>query len=129
MALRDSFVNAVDRVRRQRMAMAGRSRRGAMPTAAVAIVMAWAMMPMVSAQPPLAPGFPPPPPAPADQGAVGAVAAPPAATPTGFLLVGLAASTRFLLPAIVLVALGSLIGGALLLFGPGTAPRRRRGDA
>ena len=67
--------------------------------------------------------------APADQGAVGAVAAPPAATPTGFLLVGLAASTRFLLPAIVLVALGSLIGGALLLFGPGTAPRRRRGDA
>ena len=70
MALRESFLIAVDRVRRQRMAMAGRSRRGAMPTAAVVVVMAWATMPMVSAQPP-APGFSPPPPA-------AAVAAPPA---------------------------------------------------
>ena len=57
-----------------------------------------------------------------------AVDAPPAVIPTGFLLVGLAASTRFLLPAIVLLALGSLIGGALLLFGPGAETRRRRHD-
>ena len=57
-----------------------------------------------------------------------AVDAPPAVIPTGFLLVGLAASTRFLLPAIVLLALGSLVGGALLLFGPGAEVRRRRND-
>ena len=57
-----------------------------------------------------------------------AVDAPPSVIPTGFLLVGLAASTRFLLPAIVLLALGSLIGGALLLFGPGAETRRRRHD-
>ena len=54
------------------------------------------------------------------------VAAPPASLPTGFLLVGLSATTRFLLPAIVLLALGSLVGGLLLLFGPGAAARRRR---
>ena len=57
-----------------------------------------------------------------------AVDAPPAVIPTGFLLVGLAASTRFLLPAIVLLALGSLVGGVLLLFGPGAETRRRRHD-
>jgi hypothetical protein len=44
--------------------------------------------------------------------------------PTGLLLVSLAEATRFLLPAIVLLALASLIGGSLLLFGPGA--RRRR---
>jgi len=55
------------------------------------------------------------------------VAAPPASLPTGFLLVALSATTRFLLPAIVLLALGSLIGGLVLLFGPGAAARRRRG--
>jgi len=54
------------------------------------------------------------------------VAPPPATVPTGFLLVGLSATTRFLLPAIVVLALGSLIGGLLLLFGPGAAARRRR---
>ena len=63
----------------------------------------------------------------ADQ-STGPVAAPPAAIPTGFLLVDLAATTRYLLPAIILVALGSLIGGALLLFGPGASTRRRRYD-
>jgi|GEM_PF-1173987 len=63
----------------------------------------------------------------ADQ-ATGPVAVPPAAIPTGFLLVDLAATTRYLLPAIILVALGSLIGGALLLFGPGASTRRRRYD-
>ena len=56
------------------------------------------------------------------------VAAPPSSIPTGFLLVGLSATTRFLLPAIVLLALGSLVGGLLLLFGPGAAARRRRND-
>jgi hypothetical protein len=54
------------------------------------------------------------------------VAAPPSTIPTGFLLVGLSATTRFLLPAIVVLALGSLVGGLLLLFGPGSAARRRR---
>jgi len=56
------------------------------------------------------------------------VAAPPASIPSGSLLVGLAATTRYLLPAIVLLALGSLVGGLLLLFGPGAAARRRRPD-
>ena len=56
------------------------------------------------------------------------VVAPPSSIPTGFLLVGLSATTRFLLPAIVLLALGSLAGGLLLLFGPGAAARRRRND-
>ncbi len=59
----------------------------------------------------------------------GAVAAPPVAVPTGFLLVGLAASTRYLLPAIVLLTLGALIGGGLLLFGPNAANRRREGGS
>jgi len=58
----------------------------------------------------------------------GPVEAPPAAIPTGFLLVDLAATTRYLLPAIVMLALGSLIGGALLLFGPGASTRRRRDE-
>ena len=53
------------------------------------------------------------------------VVAPPASIPTGFLLVGLSATTRFLLPAIVLLALGSLVGGLLLLLGPGATRRRR----
>jgi len=56
------------------------------------------------------------------------VAAPPASIPSGFLLVGLAATTRYLLPAIVVLAIGSLIGGLLLLYGPGAAARRRRSD-
>lgn len=55
------------------------------------------------------------------------VAAPPSSLPSDFLLVGLSATTRFLLPAIVVLALGSLLGGLLLLFGPGAAARRRRG--
>ena len=54
-------------------------------------------------------------------------AVPAADLPTGSLLVGLAATTRYLLPAIVLVAIGALLGGLLLLFGPG-AVARRRGD-
>ena len=56
------------------------------------------------------------------------VAAPPATIPSGFLAVTLAATTRYLLPAIVVLALGSLVGGLLLLFGPGAAARRRRSD-
>lgn len=56
------------------------------------------------------------------------VVAPPSTIPTGFLLVGLSATTRFLLPAIVVLALGSLLAGLLLLFGPGAATRRRRHD-
>jgi hypothetical protein len=56
------------------------------------------------------------------------VAAPPSTIPSGFLLVGLAAATRYLLPAIVVLALGSLLGGLLLLYGPGAAARRRRSD-
>ena len=56
------------------------------------------------------------------------VAAPPATLPTSFLLVGLSATTRFLLPAIIVLALASLLGGLLLLFGPGAAARRRRND-
>jgi hypothetical protein len=47
--------------------------------------------------------------------------------PTGLLLVSLAEATRFLLPAIVLLALASLIGGSLLLFGPGARRRRESG--
>jgi hypothetical protein len=53
------------------------------------------------------------------------VVAPPASIPTGFLLVGLSATTRFLLPAIVILALGSLAAGLMLLYGPGAAARRR----
>ncbi len=53
------------------------------------------------------------------------VVAPPASIPTGFLLVGLSATTRFLLPAIVVVTLASLLGGLLLLLGPGATRRRR----
>ncbi len=56
------------------------------------------------------------------------VAAPPASIPSGFLLVGLAATTRYLLPAIVVLAVLSLLGGLLLLYGPGAAARRRRSD-
>jgi len=54
----------------------------------------------------------------------GAVTAPPASIPSGILLVGLAATTRFLLPAIVVLAMASLLGGLLLLFGPNAARRR-----
>ena len=54
------------------------------------------------------------------------VVVPPATVPSGFLLVGLSATTRFLLPAIVVLALGSLLGGLVLLFGPGAAARRRQ---
>lgn len=57
----------------------------------------------------------------------GPVPAPPSTIPKSFLVV-LAASTRYLLPAIVLVGLASAIGGALLLFGPGAAARRKRSD-
>jgi hypothetical protein len=57
------------------------------------------------------------------------VAAPPASIPTSFLLVGLSATTRFLLPAIAVLALGSLLGGLLMLFGPGVSTRRRRNEA
>ena len=46
----------------------------------------------------------------------------------GFLLVVLSDTTRYLLPAIVVLALGSLAGGLFLLFGPGAARRRRRDD-
>jgi hypothetical protein len=56
------------------------------------------------------------------------VASPPASIPPGSLLVALAATTRYLLPAIVLLALGSLVGGLLLLFGPGAAARRRKSE-
>ena len=47
--------------------------------------------------------------------------------PTGLLLVSLDAATRFLLPAIVLLALACLIAGPLLLFGPGARRRREPG--
>jgi hypothetical protein len=50
------------------------------------------------------------------------------ATTGGFLLVALSDTTRYLLPAIVVLALGSLAGGLFLLFGPGAANRRRRDD-
>ncbi|MGA2837640.1 MAG: hypothetical protein ABSF84_13680 [Acidimicrobiales bacterium] len=56
------------------------------------------------------------------------VAAPPSSIPSGVLLVGLADTTRYLLPAIIVLALGSLVGGVLLLFGPGAAARRRRSE-
>ncbi len=56
------------------------------------------------------------------------VASPPSSIPSGFLLVGLSDTTRYLLPAIVLLTLGSLLGGLLLLFGPGAAARRRESD-
>ena len=56
------------------------------------------------------------------------VVPPPASIPSGFLLVGLAATTRYLLPALVILALGSLVGGLLLLYGPGAAARRRASE-
>jgi hypothetical protein len=56
------------------------------------------------------------------------VAAPPSSVPSGFLLVGLAAATRYLLPAIVVLTIGSLLGGLFLLFGPGAAARRRKSE-
>ncbi len=49
------------------------------------------------------------------------------ATPTGFLLVSLDTAARFLLPAIVVLALACLIAGPLLLFAPALR-RRRRGS-
>ena len=56
------------------------------------------------------------------------MAAPPASIPSGLLLVGLAATTRYLLPAIVILAIGSLLGGLFLLYGPGAAARRRKSE-
>jgi len=47
--------------------------------------------------------------------------------PSGLLFVSLDAVTRFLLPAIVLLALACLIAGPLLLFGPGARRRREAG--
>jgi hypothetical protein len=47
--------------------------------------------------------------------------------PTGLLLVSLDAATRYLLPAIVLLALVCLVAGPLLLFGPGARRRREPG--
>lgn len=47
--------------------------------------------------------------------------------PTGLLLVSLDAATRYLLPAIVLLALVCLIAGPLMLFGPGARRRREPG--
>jgi hypothetical protein len=48
------------------------------------------------------------------------------AAPTGFLLVSLDEVARYLLPAIVLLAIACLLGGPLLLFAP-ALKRRRRG--
>ncbi len=48
------------------------------------------------------------------------------AAPTGFLLVSLDEAARYLLPALVLLAIACLIGGPLLLFAP-ALKRRRRG--
>lgn len=48
------------------------------------------------------------------------------AAPTGFLLVSLDDAARYLLPALVLLAIACLIGGPLLLFAP-ALKRRRRG--
>jgi hypothetical protein len=47
------------------------------------------------------------------------------AAPTGFLLVSLDEAARYLLPAIVLLAIACLIGGPLLLFAPALKRRRR----
>ena len=47
------------------------------------------------------------------------------AAPTGFLLVSLDDAARYLLPAIVLLAIACLIGGPLLLFAPALRRRRR----
>jgi hypothetical protein len=47
------------------------------------------------------------------------------AAPTGFLLVSLDTAARFLLPAIVILALACLIAGPLLLFAPALRRRRR----
>jgi uncharacterized membrane protein YgcG len=47
------------------------------------------------------------------------------AAPTGFLLVSLDEAARYLLPAIVVLAIACLIGGPLLLFAPALKRRRR----
>jgi hypothetical protein len=59
---------------------------------------------------------------PANSGGVGVAAA---AAPTGLLLVGLDEVSRFLLPAIVALALACLIVGPFLLLAPAIRRRRR----
>ena len=60
-------------------------------------------------------------------GGTGGAAGGGASLPSGLLLVSLGMAARFLLPAIVLLALACLIAGPLLLFGPGARRRRESG--
>jgi hypothetical protein len=59
------------------------------------------------------------------RGSSGGVGVAATAAPTGFLLVGLDQVSRYLLPAIVLLALACLIAGPLLLLAPAIRRRRR----